>query len=62
MATRSSVNREIRGFAVVWTIITLLIGIATFFGIYLTYDGGLADELRDGVSIPQEEPPANQGC
>jgi len=53
MATRSTVNREIRGFVVVWTGITLIIGIATFFGIYLTYDVSENSALNSGgVSLP----------
>ena len=38
MATRTVVRSQVRGFAVIWTTITVLIGIATFFAIYLAYD------------------------
>lgn len=40
MATKSMINRQIRSFAFVWTIITFIIGMAVFFAIYLTYDTG----------------------
>ncbi len=53
MAARTRVNREIQGFAFAWTGITLIIGIATFFGIYLTYDASADNPLDQGVSIPQ---------
>ncbi len=55
------VHRQVRGFAVVWTAITIVIGVATFFGIYLTYGGtAQADDSpgQNGVSlpVPTEEP------
>lgn len=54
MATRSAMNREVRGFAVIWTFITIIIGVATFFAIYLTYDGGVLNE--GGVGLPAGSP------
>lgn len=50
MATRTTVNRQVRGFALVWTAITLIIGAATFLVIYLNYGGN--PNLGQGVSIP----------
>lgn len=54
MATRSTVNKQIRSFAFVWTGITLTIGIAVFFAIYLTYDAdnNVAAAGSDDVSLP----------
>lgn len=55
------VNKQVRGFAVVWTMITIVIGTATFFGIYLTYGGtAQADDSPGENSVtlpdPSEEP------
>jgi hypothetical protein len=55
MATRNVVNNQVRGFAIIWTAITLLIGIAAFFAIYLTYEDDTANSLSQGVSIPRAE-------
>ncbi len=52
MATRTAVNREIRGFAFVWIGITLIIGVATFFAIYLTYGDEGNGILNQGISLP----------
>ncbi|MFW5708623.1 MAG: hypothetical protein ACOCX5_00240 [Chloroflexota bacterium] len=54
MATRTIVNRQIRSFAFVWTGITLTIGVAVFFAIYLTYDTGNAAlaAAESRVSLP----------
>ena len=38
MATRTVVRSQVRGFVLVWMMITLLVGIATFFAIYVAYD------------------------
>ncbi|MBC7872264.1 MAG: hypothetical protein H7Y09_15575 [Chitinophagaceae bacterium] len=43
MATRAAINKQVRGFALIWTLITVIIGAATFFGIYLTYNNGLSN-------------------
>jgi len=52
MATRTVVRSQVRGFAVIWTTITVLIGIATFFAIYLAYD----NEADSGstITLPQQ--------
>lgn len=46
-------NKQVRGFAVIWTGITMIVGIATFFGIYLAYDGD-GDNLfgENSVGLP----------
>ncbi len=43
MATRAAINKQVRGFALIWTLITVIIGAATFFGIYLTYNNSLSN-------------------
>lgn len=57
MATRAAVNRQVRGFAVIWTLITFVIGAATFFGIYLSYNGGFLPSGDAAVSIAATLPP-----
>ncbi|MDX1995381.1 MAG: hypothetical protein SF029_23560 [bacterium] len=57
MATRATVNRQVRGFAVMWTLITFVIGAATFFGIYLTYNAGGGEPSRGAVAIIATLPP-----
>ncbi|GAB4520978.1 MAG: hypothetical protein OHK0046_31780 [Anaerolineae bacterium] len=52
MATRSAVNRDIRSFAFVWTGVTIIIGVATFFAIYLTYGNSGNDLSNQGVALP----------
>lgn len=53
MARRTTNRKQIRGFAFVWTGITIVIGIVAFFGIYLAYDSTSADTLDDdGLSLP----------
>lgn len=37
MTTRSTVRKQIRGFVVIWTAITFVMGLATFLAIYFTY-------------------------
>lgn len=56
MATRTAINREIRGFAVIWTFITVVIGLATFFAIYLTYDGTSGSAGDNNVGLPVVPP------
>jgi polysaccharide biosynthesis protein PslG len=57
MASRTAVNRQVRGFAVVWTAVTLIIGASAFFAIYVTYDAAADNGSRGGVSIPVTDPP-----
>lgn len=46
-------NKRVRGFVVVWTLITGIIGTATFFGIYLTYNTEADTIFGDNsVAIP----------
>lgn len=54
MATRTAVNRQIRGFAVVWTFVTIFIGLAAFLAIYLAYGDGPGGGLGSSVAIPRE--------
>jgi polysaccharide biosynthesis protein PslG len=51
MATRSTVNQQIRSFAVIWTLITVVIGMAAFFAIYLSYGDG-SGVFGQAVTIP----------
>ncbi len=53
MASRTMVRSQVRGFAVVWTSITIIIGIATFFAIYVAYDAE-ADDTTAESPITQE--------
>jgi hypothetical protein len=49
-------NNQVRGFAIVWTGITIAIGVATFFALYLTYSGNTTDPLNDNrISLPAAE-------
>lgn len=41
MATRTTQRRQLRGFVVVWMVITFMMGLATFLAIYFTYGGTL---------------------
>ncbi len=52
MATRNAINRDIRSFAFVWTAVTIIIGAATFFAIYLTYNTTDSPVSSQGVSLP----------
>lgn len=52
MATRAVERSQVRGFALIWTAITIVISVATFFGIYLTYDNSGASLGQNNVSIP----------
>ncbi|MDX2076162.1 MAG: hypothetical protein SFZ02_07010 [bacterium] len=62
MAKRTTVKRQIRGFAVMWTAISLTIGLAVFFAVYLTYSGGETPlSAQSSVSLPATptpQPPA----
>jgi len=62
MAKRTTVKRQIRGFAVMWTAISLTIGLAVFFAVYLTYSGGESPiSAQSSVSLPATptpQPPA----
>ncbi|MDZ4672042.1 MAG: hypothetical protein SH821_14315 [Phototrophicales bacterium] len=58
MAKRTTVKRQIRGFAVMWTAISLTIGLAVFFAIYLTYSGGESPlSAQSNVSLPATPTP-----
>ncbi|MCU0498638.1 MAG: hypothetical protein MUF87_14905 [Anaerolineae bacterium] len=50
MASRTIVKRQLRGFVVFWTTLTLIIAAATFFAIYLTYDNLIG--AGDSISVP----------
>lgn len=53
MVTRSVVQKQIRGFVLVWVAITILMSTATFFAIYLTYGrGDTVENLNSNVAIP----------
>jgi len=54
MATKTMVRSQVRGFAVVWTAITIIIGIATFFAIYLAYE---TEAANDEGSTALTQPP-----
>ncbi len=62
MASKSTMNNQIRSFAFVWTFVTFLIGMMVFFAIYLTYDAesnpALAASSSD-VTLPEREAPNN---
>jgi polysaccharide biosynthesis protein PslG len=51
MAT-TTVNRQVRGFAIVWTLITIIIGVTAFFAIYLTYGDGSPNIFGSSVALP----------
>ena len=57
MAIRNPVKRQVRGFAIIWTAITLLVGMSAFFAIYLTYGGDSASASAEGVSLPDPTDP-----
>jgi hypothetical protein len=61
MATKSMINKQIRSFAFVWMIITLIIGMAVFFAIYLTYDtaSNVLSVGSQNVSLPVNQQPPN---
>lgn len=62
MAKRTTVKRQIRGFAVMWTAISLTIGLAVFFAVYLTYSGGESPISAEGsVSLPVTPTPQPVG-
>ncbi len=54
MTARSRVRKQIRGFVVVWTLITLLMGACTFAGIYVAYGTLNTQTLgaRGNVALP----------
>jgi hypothetical protein len=58
MASKSTMNKQIRSFAFVWTFITFLVGMMVFFAIYLTYDiessPALAASSSD-IILPERE-------
>jgi polysaccharide biosynthesis protein PslG len=47
MTARTIVRRQIRGFLLTWTAITLLVAMSTFFAIYLTYSGDAQAQTGD---------------
>ncbi len=56
MNERAKIRGQIRGFVVIWTVVTFLIGLATFLAIYFTYSP--QDDIsgaEDNVSIPLPE-------
>lgn len=50
MTTRSTVRKQIRGFVVIWTAITFVIGLATFLAIYFTYSPSLLNDTTRFIS------------
>lgn len=55
-----TVNKQVRGFVVIWTMITFIIGTATFFGIYLTYnadENGIFGQNTVAIPIPATDIP-----
>ncbi|MEQ8672180.1 MAG: hypothetical protein RLP44_21250 [Aggregatilineales bacterium] len=53
-------NKQVRGFVVIWTLITFIIGTATFFGIYLTYnadENGIFGQNTVAIPIPATDIP-----
>jgi hypothetical protein len=60
MLTQSAVRNQIRGFVLIWTGITLVMAMATFFAIYLTYGGGagpVGDTLTENIALPTTAAP-----
>jgi len=57
MAARAKVRKQIRGFVLVWTLITLLMGACTFAAIYVAYGtlntSGLS---RSNLALPATNP------
>ena len=54
MATQATRRNQLRGFVVIWTAITFLMGAATFLAIYFTYSGQTGDNggLSQDVALP----------
>ncbi|TVR20524.1 MAG: hypothetical protein EA396_10670 [Anaerolineaceae bacterium] len=60
MASKSTVKKQIRGFAFVWTALTFMIGLMVFFAIYLTYDVESSPVLAassSDVMLPERQQP-----
>ena len=53
MNTKVSVRRQIRGFVLIWIAITFIMGVATFFAIYLTY---VPEGSGTGLSFDRSAP------
>jgi hypothetical protein len=54
MATASRVRqtrRQVRSFVLVWTFVTLMMGMATFLAIYFTYNSPNAPQNEDNLSV-----------
>ncbi len=55
MATRTTTGNQVRGFALVWTVITFIVAMATFLAIYFTYsdtDINIGNPPAQGGVIP----------
>jgi len=52
MATHSTVRKQIRGFVIIWTAITFIMGLATFLAIYFTYNQELNPLVGDDSNRP----------
>lgn len=45
-------NKQLRGFAFVWTGITIALGVAAFLAIYLAYESTVDGVSADGIALP----------
>ena len=63
MATQSIVRKQIRGFVIIWTAITFIMGLATFLAIYFTYNQELnplvGDDSNRPITLGNSNRPAN---
>lgn len=51
--TPRQVRKQIRGFVIIWTLITFMMALATFLAIYFTYSPPGSSGSRPNVAIPQ---------
>lgn len=60
MASRTLVRKQVRGFVVVWTLITAVVAGVTFFAIYLTYRGDDVSSFAENIAFPSVTEPPQQ--
>lgn len=64
MTTRSTVRKQIRGFVIIWTAITFIMGLATFLAIYFTYSTPtnlFGDDINRAIPLDSDNNSGNGG-